>query len=66
MRQWEIQLAEDLEKHKDCQIFCECLELATRAIQSKIDGIDTSTFEISDWNRVIDECCDEIIKEHKK
>ena len=63
MRQWEIQLAEKLEKHKDCKIFCECLEQATRKFHSKADAIDMNNFTQSDWDNLIQECLNEILQE---
>lgn len=63
MRQWEIQLAESLEKHKHNQFFCELLETATRSIQSKIDEKDISNFKSNDWETIIEDCYNEIICE---
>ena len=63
MRQWEIQLAESLEKHKDNQFFCELLETATRAIQNKINGVDVSNFTMKDWETIIEDCYNEITRD---
>lgn len=63
MRQWEIELAESLEKHKDNQFFCELLETATRAIQTKIDGMDVSNFTMNDWETIIEDCYNEITRD---
>jgi hypothetical protein len=63
MRQWEIDLAEDLQKIDDPDLR-RAWEVSLRAVQENVSGLDLSKLTAEDIEKITNQCYLEITGEH--